>query len=168
MSIKKISILALLFYFINLHSYAVIKTEKKFKMWESQYMTKDGKKICFAVSMPTNMLPKNLSRAESRIFVSFRPGEKINNEISITGGYKYKKKSQVRVNVGNSNFKLEVKDNFAWLVSYDDEIKMIREMKKSNKAKVIGTSSRGNKTTDTYSLMGFTNAYNAARKNCRK
>ena len=92
----------------------------------------------------------------------------INNEISITGGYKYKKKSQVRVNVGNSNFKLEIKDNFAWLVSYDDEIRMIRAMKKSNKAKVIGISSRGNKTTDTYSLMGFTNAYNAARKNCRK
>ena len=93
MSIKKISILALLLYFIKLNSYADIKTEKKFKMWESQYMTKDGKKICFAVSMPTNMLPKNLSRAESRIFVSFRPSEKINNEISITGGYKYKKKN---------------------------------------------------------------------------
>ena len=168
MSIRKISVLSLLLCFFNLQSFAEIKTEKKFKMWESQYMTKDGKKVCFAVSIPTDMLPKSLSRAESRIFVTFRPGENINNEISITGGYKYKKKSQVRVNVGNSNFKFEIKDNFAWLVSYDDEIRMIRAMKKSNKAKVIGISSRGNKTTDTYSLMGFTDAYNAARKNCRK
>ena len=79
--------------------------------------------------MPTNMSPKNLSRAESRIFISFRPSESINNEISITGGYKYKKKSQVRVNVGNSNFKLEIKDNFAWLINYDDEIRMIKAMK---------------------------------------
>lgn len=168
MSIRKISVITLLLCFFNLQSFAEIKTEKKFKMWESQYMSKDGKKVCFAVSMPTNMSPKNLSRAESRIFVSFRPSESINNEISITGGYKYKKKSQVRVNVGNSNFKLEIKDNFAWLVSYDDEIRMIRAMKKSNKAKVIGISSRGNKTIDTYSLMGFTDAYNAARKNCRR
>ena len=67
-----------------------------------------------------------------------------------------------------TNFKLEVKDNFAWLVSYDDEIKMIRAMKKSNKAKVIGTSSRGNKTTDTYSLMGFSKAYQQINEACQK
>ena len=91
MSIRKISVITLLLCFFNLQSFAEIKTEKKFKMWESQYMSKDGKKVCFAVSMPTNMSPKNLSRAESRIFVSFRPSESINNEISITGGYKYKK-----------------------------------------------------------------------------
>ena len=53
------------------------------------------------------------------------------------------------------------------MTTLDDEIKMIRAMKKANKAQVIGTSSRGNKTRDTYSLMGFTDAYNAARKNCK-
>ena len=41
-------------------------------------------------------------------------------------------------------------------------------MKKANRAIVTGTSARGNKTKDTYSLMGFTAAYNAAKKNCRK
>ena len=40
-------------------------------------------------------------------------------------------------------------------------------MKKSNRAEVIGVSSRGNKTKDTYSLMGFTDAYNAAKKKCK-
>ena len=77
-------------------------------------------------------------------------------------------KKNLKIVSKKNKFKLEIKDNFAWLVSYDDEIRMIRAMKKSNKAKVIGISSRGNKTIDTYSLMGFTNAYNAARKNCRR
>ena len=46
--------------------------------------------------------------------------------------------------------------------------KVIKEaMKKANKAQVFGKSSRGNKTKDTYSLMGFTDAYNSARKNCK-
>ena len=53
------------------------------------------------------------------------------------------------------------------MTSLDDELKMIRAMKKANKAQVIGVSSRGNKTRDTYSMMGFTDAYNAARKNCK-
>jgi len=51
--------------------------------------------------------------------------------------------------------------------SLDEELKMIRTMKKSNKAEVIGVSARGNKTRDTYSLMGFTDAYNAAKSNCK-
>jgi len=60
-----------------------------------------------------------------------------------------------------------VKGNFAWMESLDEELKMIRTMKKSNKAEVIGVSARGNKTRDTYSLMGFTDAYNAAKSNCK-
>ena len=36
---------------------------------------------------------------------------------------------------------------------------LIVEMKKGNKMKVIGFSSRGTKTTDIYSLVGFSVAY---------
>ena len=39
-------------------------------------------------------LPKcsaNLNRAESRIFVTFRPNEGVSNEISVTNGYPFKK-----------------------------------------------------------------------------
>ena len=53
------------------------------------------------------------------------------------------------------------------MTGLDDELRMIRAMKKANKAQVIGKSSRGNKTKDTYSLMGFTDAYNSAEKNCK-
>ena len=42
---------------------------------------------------------------------------------------------------------------FAWMTGLDDELRMIRAMKKANRAQVIGKSSRGNKTKDTYSLM---------------
>ena len=48
------------------------------------------------------------------------------------------------------------------------EIKIVRQMKKGNQAKVIGISARGNKTTDTYSLLGFTDAYNSAKNQCKK
>jgi hypothetical protein len=108
-----------------------------------------------------------LNRAESRIFVTFRPKDGVSNEISVTSGYPFKKQSNVNVNISNSSFKFETKGNFAWMTSLDDELTMIRVMKKSNRAEVIGISSRGNKTRDTYSLMGFTDAYNAAKKNCK-
>ena len=167
MSLKKI----LPIFFLSLLTIngadAKIKIEKKFKMWESQYVEDGNNKTCFAVSMPTKMSPASLNRAESRIFITFRPHDGISNEISVTNGYPFQKKSNVNVNVGNALFKFETKGTFAWMTTFDDELKMIRAMKKANKAQVIGTSSRGNKTRDTYSLMGFTDANNAARKNCK-
>ena len=167
MPLKKIiPILIFSLFFMN-NVNAEIKIEKRFKMWESQYSGKGKDKICFAVSIPTKMSPANLNRAESRIFVTFRPNVGVSNEISVTNGYPFKKKSDVNVNVGNAQFKFETKGNFAWMTSLDDELKMIRAMKKANKAQVIGVSSRGNKTRDTYSMMGFTDAYNTARKNCK-
>jgi len=167
MSIKKILTVFLLSFFFTSSLSAQIKIQKKFKMWESQFSGKGKNKICFAVTMPTKMSPANLNRAESRIFVTFRPNDGVSNEISITNGYPFRKKSGVNVNVGNAQFKFNTKGKFAWMTSLDDELKMIRAMKKANKAQVIGVSSRGNKTRDTYSMMGFTDAYNAARKNCK-
>ena len=81
---------------------------------------------------------------------------------------KYKKKSRVKVNFNSSTFKFDVSENFAWLSSNIDEKKIIKLMKKKNKIKVTGISARGNKTYDTYSLLGFTAAYNSAKNKCKK
>jgi hypothetical protein len=167
MSIKKVFLILIFAVLLNGNANAQIKIEKRFKMWESQFTEEASNKVCFAVSVPTKMSPANLNRAESRIFVTFRPKDGVSNEISVTNGYPFGKKSNVNVNVGNAQFKFETKGNFAWMTSLDEELKMIRAMKKANKAEVIGISSRGNKTRDTYSMIGFTDAYNAARKNCK-
>lgn len=137
-------------------------------MWESQYSNTAEGKMCFAVSTPVKKTPNNLNRAEIRIFVTFRPKENVANEISITNGYNFKPGSEVFVNIGNASFRFTPKDNFAWLTSFDQELNMIKTMKKGNKVEVIGISTKGTKTTDIYSLQGFTEAYQAARNNCNK
>jgi hypothetical protein len=40
-------------------------------------------------------------------------------------------------------------------------------MKRGTKMSVVGTSSRGTKTTDTYSLSGFTKTKNLIDKTCK-
>ena len=110
--------------------------------------------------------PKNLNRAESRIFVSFRPNDKIQNEISVTSGYNYKASSRVNVAIDKKEFKFETEDNFAWLTKYEEEVAMIELMRKSSQAKISATSAKGSKTIDTFSLSGFSDAYEAAKKKC--
>ena len=54
----------------------------------------------------------------------------------------------------------------AWLSSMDDEAGFVAALKKGSKLVVTGTSIKGTKTTDTYSLAGVTAAMDAIDKAC--
>jgi len=128
--------------------------------------TQEGTKICFAQSVPILRAPKKLKRQPSRLFVSFRPKENIKNEISVTNGYTFKPKAPVTAKSGKKSYDLFSKGNFAWVVDADDEKKLILTMKKASRLMIIANTDKGDQTTDHYSMMGFSKAYNAARKSC--
>ena len=150
----------------NFVSAEELKSIGKFKDWESFVLTQDGNKICFAQSKPVLRAPKKLKRDPSRLFVSFRPAEKIKNEISVTNGYEFKLKSPVTAKSGKKSYDLFSKGNFAWVVDNEDESKLINTMKKASRLMIIGNSDKGEQTTDHYSMMGFTKAYNTTKKSC--
>ena len=54
----------------------------------------------------------------------------------------------------------------AWPRDPRDDNKLVRAMKGGLNMVVTGRSTRGTKTTDTYSLLGFTAAMNAIDKAC--
>ena len=165
--IKKILILTL-FYFVTTLTNAEedLKSVGKFKDWESFVLLKEQNKICFAQSIPVVRAPKKLKRDPSRLFVSFRPIENIKNEVSVTNGYNFKLKAPVIAKSGKKSFDLFSKGRFAWVVDNKDESKLISTMKKASRLMIIGNTDKGDQTTDHYSMMGFTKAYNTAKKSC--
>ena len=167
MSIKKVLLIVLLSLVCSI-SYGEenLKSICKFKDWESFTLSQDGNKICFAQSIPVVRAPKKLKREPSRLFVSFRPAENIKNEISVTNGYEFKIKAPVTAKSGKKNYDLFSKGKFAWVVDNDDEKKLIVTMKKASRLMIIGNTNKGDQTTDHYSMMGFTKAYNTAKKSC--
>jgi hypothetical protein len=167
MPIKKI-ILAILLscIFYPVSAEEDLKSLGKFKDWESFVLFKEGAKTCFAQSIPVVKAPKKLKRDPSRLFVSFRPAEKIKNEISVTNGYEFKLKSPVVAKSGKKKYNLFSKGRFAWIDDNADEKKLISTMKKASRLMIIGNSEKGTQTTDHYSMMGFTKAYSTAKKNC--
>ncbi len=165
--IKKILILSLFcFTFGALSAEENLKSVGKFKDWESFVLSQDGNKTCFAQSIPVVRAPKKLKRDPSRLFVSFRPAENIKNEVSVTNGYDFKLKAPVTAKSGKKSYDLFSKGQFAWVVDNKDEQKLIVTMKKASRLMIIGNSQKGNQTTDHYSMMGFTKAYNSAKKSC--
>ena len=165
--IKKIIILSLFYFtFGTLGAEENLKSIGKFKDWESFVLSKNGNKTCFAQSIPVVRAPKKLKRDPSRLFISFRPAENIKNEVSVTNGYEFKLKAPVTAKSGKKSYDLFSKGRFAWVVDNEDESKLIVTMKKASRLMIIGSTDKGDQTTDHYSMMGFTKAYNTAKKNC--
>jgi len=167
MSIKKIILVVLFTFIFNaVNAEENLKSIGKFKDWESFVLSQEGNKICFAQSIPVIRAPKKLKREPSRLFVSFRPSENIKNEISVTNGYEFKPKAPVAAKSGKKTYDLFSKGKFAWVADSNDEAKLITTMKKASRLMIIGNTNKGDQTTDHYSMMGFTKAYNTAKKSC--
>tara|TARA_A100001011_G_C14257655_1_gene820804 strand:+ start:1143 stop:1649 length:507 start_codon:yes stop_codon:yes gene_type:complete len=167
MSIIK-QIVILLFLIMNFASLNAQEIKKigKFKDWETIVVTDEVAKLCFAQSKPVLQSPKNNVR-EARLFISFRPAEKITDEVSITSGYEYNVQNTILAKSGKNKIKFDIsKDNFAWIANNKVEKKMISVMKKGSRIMITGYNKSGSQTIDHYSLMGFTKAYNSAKKNC--
>ena len=137
----------------------------KYKNWESFTVETDKGKICFAQTVPTKRAPAAIKRDKSKLFVTFRPTESIKDEISITSGHDYKT-SSVTASSGKRKYSFFSQKNFAWLLDDQEERKFIQLMKKATDVIVKARTTKGAETTDHYSMIGFTKAYNTAKKTC--
>ena len=166
--IRKFTIKFFLSFFIFSSSVGAeeIKKVGKFKDWEAVVYLNGIDKVCFAQSKPVLQSPKKVER-EARLFVSFRPNEKIIDEVSTTSGYDYNNQNTVSAKSGKSNYKFDIKqEGFAWIADNKIEKKIIKTMKKASRIMITGYNKEGSQTIDHYSLLGFTKAYNTAKKSC--
>jgi hypothetical protein len=166
--IKKVFFLSIIISILSVSKTVAedLKKVGKFKDWEVMVMSEVSGKVCFAQSAPVLQAPKKNKR-DARLFIAFRPGEKISNEISATAGYEFNKKNTVLATSGNNKFKFDIKQQgFAWMTSNKKEKIMIKVMKKGSRIMLSGYNEKGSQTIDHYSLLGFTKAYSTAKKAC--
>ena len=162
---KKIFIFLILFIF-SVNAFAVTpRSAGKYKNWESFVAETDKGKICFAQTIPTKRAPAAVKRNKSKLFVTFRPSEEIKDEVSLTSGHDYKT-SSVTASSGKRRYSFFSQKDFAWLLDDQEEKKFIQLMKRATDIIVKARTTKGAETTDHYSMMGFTKAYNTAKKTC--
>ena len=143
-----------------------LKSIGKFKDWETFTVTENDNKICFAQSIPILRAPKKFERNPSRLFITFRPSEDMKDEVSATSGYTFQKEKIVKAKTGKKTYDFFSQEEFAWILDTEEEQRFIKAMKKASRVMIIGRTEKGKQTIDHYSLMGFTKAYDTAKKNC--
>jgi hypothetical protein len=165
MLFKKILIIITITVF-SLNAFAnTPRSTGKYKNWESFVAETDKGKICFAQTVPTKRAPASIKRDKSKLFVTFRPTEDIKDEVSITSGHDYKS-STVTASSGKRKYSFFSQKSFAWLLDDQEEKGFIKLMKKATNVIIKARTTEGAETTDHYSMMGFTKAYNTAKKTC--
>ena len=165
--IKKIFLILPIFFIASYSQLTAEEVKKigKFKDWETMIVTEASGKICFAQSSPILQAPKSNKR-DAKLFIAFRPADKIVDEVSVTAGYEFNSNT-VTAQSGKNKFKFDIKEQgFAWIADNKIEFRMINRMKKGSRIMITGYNQNGSQTIDHYSLLGFTKAYNTTKKAC--
>jgi hypothetical protein len=131
-------------------------------------------RVCWVASTPKRWTARrggtdvtsSVRRGEIYLNVAVRPGQGVSNEASFIAGYPLREDAAVRVSIAGNNFEMFSQGETAWLENADADGRMVAAMKAGVEAQVVGTSSRGTQTTDTFSLLGFTAALEDAQRLC--
>ncbi len=138
------------------------------------YRTKKGP-VCYIVSQPKKSEAFRGGRKLARVnrdpayfLVTHRPADKVRGEVNTIIGYRFKPNSTVKLEIDGNTFTLFTVDDGAWSEGPAADRKIVSAMKRGRTMKVHGTSARGTRTVDTYSLKGVTAALKKIDELCRK
>ena len=117
----------------------------------------EDSEYCFIQSFPEKtIIPEGKKRGDYGLLV-YRMHKSPNLIIQISAGFDYKSPDSVSVSIDDSKYSFYTSEDTAW--SKDDK-KVIYAMKRGLKFVTNGTSIKGTKVKDIYSLKGFTAAVN--------
>jgi hypothetical protein len=134
--------------------------------WSAHAEGKGAAQTCWLYSEPVKDEGNYTRRGRIYMLVTHRPGDKILNQVQFTAGYSFKTGSAVQVVIGAKSFELFTSGDTAWARNAGDDGNIVAAMRAGARMVVTGQSSRGTKTTDTYSLSGISAAYRAIGKAC--
>lgn len=127
---------------------------------------------CWSVSAPKETVNMRdgrvvaVRRGDILLFVTFRPSNEVQGEVSFTGGYPFAQGSTVTLEIGDAAFEMFTEGEWAWPATSGDDTKITTQMKRGTSAILTARSSRGTVTKDSFSLLGFTAALEEAERRC--
>ncbi len=134
--------------------------------WNVWELDEGGQKICYIVSEPKKQAGSYTRRGKPAVLVTRRPTPQVTDEVSVQPGYTYLEGSSVGLQVGQNQFTLFTRGAHAWTKDQTEDQSLIDVMKRGEDMVITGESSKNTTSTDTYSLLGFTKAYNAMVAAC--
>lgn len=139
---------------------------KQFDVWGAYSYKSGNGKVCYVLSVPTQMQPSSVNHGDNFFLVTQKPGQNVSFEPQFMAGYDLKANSKVTVTIGSRSFNMFVNGKSGWMENAAEEPQLIEAMRGGADMVVKAQSQRGTNTSYTYSLKGITAALNAVQ-NCK-
>ena len=152
----------------------IVKSVRTIQKWSVYVHETEDRKQCFAASVPQRSRttrggkPVSVRRGITQVSVMFQPNISADGEVSFTGGYPFDPEETVKLTVSGNTFTLYVDGEWSWAASPEEDRKIHNAFRRGATAVITGISTRGTTTTDTFSLYGFSKAFEQARKLCSR
>lgn len=140
--------------------------QAKFQDWSFFKTNREDKVLCYIISTPIKQDSNYYKRGEPYLIVNHIVNDA--DEISISAGFYFKENSSVEMSFGAKKFYLFPYLNLAWANNKNDDIDILKQMQKSEEIIVSSIAKDGKIANDTYSLIGFMQAYLKMKKDCLK
>ena len=149
-----------------------IKQLGTFKAWTAWTGSDANGAMCYISASPDDWSPKEVNgspvrRSPIHFLVINRKGLGTKNEVQTQVGYPFHPtNATVTATVDGKTFPMVTEGEAAWLAVEADEPTFVEALKAGTKLTVNGTSQKGNKMVDSYSLSGVTAALGEINKAC--
>lgn len=138
----------------------------EFRDWSAYATTEGSGTLCFALSKPTDVSPVPDGYTQAFLYLTNRPGEGLRNELNLVAGYTFAADTPATLSVGGQNFELFTENDAAWLDNPALGPTLAGVMRAGSNLVVEGTSDKGIKIRQTFSLSGATAASRAMDSQC--
>ncbi|MHB1103962.1 MAG: invasion associated locus B family protein [Devosia sp.] len=137
-----------------------------FRDW-SAYATSEGAgALCFALSKPRDINPIPDGYTEAYLYLTNRPAESIRNEFNLVAGYAFAPDSPATVTISGQSFDLFTEKDAAWLLDPAQSDSLASAIRAGSSLVIEGTSDKGIRIAQTFSLSGATAASRALESDC--
>ncbi len=142
----------------------------EFNDWALFTSSEGGNKVCYITSNATKKTGNYKRRGDVYMIVTARSGSSA-PEVSVDIGFPYRTGSELSFIVdGSKKFSLFTSaqtPQMAWAKDQQSDRTIIDALRRGGRVVTKGTSQRGTYAQDTFSLKGFTAAYNKMVASCK-
>ena len=132
-----------------------------FRDWAA-YSAADGAgQVCFAMSKPTDVSPPPDGYTQAYLYLTHRPAEGVTNELNLVAGFNFAPDQPATLTVGGKSFDLFTQKDAAWLLNPSENDNLAGALRAGSTVVIEGTSDKGIRIVETFSLSGATAASRA-------
>lgn len=132
-----------------------------FRDWSAYSATEGTGAVCFALSKPTEVAPTPDGYTQAYLYLTHRPSEGVANEMNLVAGFNFAPDTPATLSVSGVSYDLFTEGDAAWLLDPGRNDDLAGSIRAGSTLTIEGTSDKGIRVVETFSLSGATAASRA-------